>query len=325
MKRVLLRAASGPKIGMGHAMRSLAVADQVRRLGGEPMLVLDDGETAARFATRGYETLIGGVRPDWTSIPASAVWFDGFWDWSPEMREVRSSGVPCVLVENRTPARELAELVVYPALHHRPDEWDAAHPERVLAGAPWIPLTPQVLEQEPRTARDVDLLVTFGGSDPLRSTERVLRSLEPAVGVVVVAVGVHMRSRITSIQAAASHLPTVHLLPVGSWLPEWMARSRRALSALGTSLYEMAHLGVSAGILANYDGDLEALEHYRAHGPHRVIGIAPRLEDSELVQRLRTELALAPEPPAPIDGLGGGAAALAERLLELGADRKVRS
>ena len=325
MKRVLLRAASGPKIGMGHAMRSLAVAHQVRELGGDPLLVLDDGETAGRFATQGYETLIGGSRPDWTSIPAAAAWFDGFWDWSPEMREVRAGGAPCVLIENRTPARELAELVVYPALHHRPDEWDAAHPERVLAGAPWIPLTPGVLAATPAAERDVDLLVTFGGSDPLRSTERVLRSLSADVGVVVVAVGVHMRSRITSIQASSQHLPSVHLLPVGSGLAEWMTRSRRALSALGTSLYEMAHLGVSAAILANYEADLEALEHYRAHGPHRVLGIAPQLEDEELSERLSAELAQPAPVPMSIPGLGEGARTLAQRLLELEVDEEVLS
>ena len=37
------------------------------------------------------------------------------------------------------------------------------HADRVLAGAPWIPLRPSVRQAFPALQRDVDLLITFGG------------------------------------------------------------------------------------------------------------------------------------------------------------------
>lgn len=315
---VLMRAASGASIGMGHAVRTLAVAHEVRALGAWPVLVLDDAETAGRFATQGFDTRLASMRPDWVQLRAASAWFDGFWDWSEDMQLVRANGTPCVLVENRTPARELARLLVYPALHWTPDEWDQRNEERVVAGARWIPLAPDVLGALAVARPEVptaDLLVTFGGSDPLRSTERVLRLLPTRVGRVVVSVGVHMRARLPEIRRASAHLRGVRILPVGSRLGAWMARSRRAITAVGTSLYELAYLRVPALILANYDHDERVFAHYQEHGPHRPLGVAPRMDDGELRARLAVELDRAYEPPAPIPGLGEGAAALARRLV----------
>jgi spore coat polysaccharide biosynthesis predicted glycosyltransferase SpsG len=310
--RVLLRASSGPRIGLGHVMRSRAVAEEVRVLGGEALLVVDDRTSAGRLRAEGFEAVTPAERPEWTQLRASGAWVDGFVDWSEDLRALAGRGTPAFLVENRTSAREWASCVVYPALHHEPDAWDRAHAARVLAGAEWIPLSREVRAARTGVERDVDLLVTFGGSDPLRSTERVLAALPDGLRLAV-SVGPHMEDRRAAITHAAQGSS---VLEPDEPLAPWMARSRAAITALGTTLYELAFLGTPALILANYPADEPALGSYRERGPHRPLGLAGRIPEVELAERLARELPrllAAPRPDVP--GLGSGAERLAGRLL----------
>jgi len=100
------------------------------------------------------------------------------------------------------------------------------------------------------------------------------------------------------------------VLAQGASLGSWMARSRVAVTALGTTLYELAYLRTPAWILANYPADREALDWYAANGPHRAIGVAGEVGDDRLREAL-AELSLSGHVAPPVVGLGGGAARLA--------------
>jgi spore coat polysaccharide biosynthesis predicted glycosyltransferase SpsG len=315
-ERVCLRAASGARIGLGHAMRTRAVAREIVALGGRPLAIVDDALTARLVAGGGVEAAVEAERPEWASEPATAVWLDGYRDWSDALRTLERATGPRVVVENRTAARELCDRVVYPSLHHRDDAWDRAHAAAVLSGARWIPLAREVREAGPREERDVDLLIAFGGSDPARLTERALALLAGTHARVAVVVGPHASARRPAIERLASALPRGEVVPAAAPLAAWMARSRVALTALGTSLYELAWLRVPALVLANYASDRAALAHYAADGPHRPLGVAGELDDDELRRALaRGVEELATRRPAPVEGLGEGAQHLARLLL----------
>jgi hypothetical protein len=93
-----------------------------------------------------------------------------------------------------------------------------------------------------------------------------------------------------------------------------MARSRRALTALGTTLYELAWLDVPALVLANYAEDRPALAHYAAHGPHRPLCIADELDAPTLRTLLARELA---RPAAPLGALAPALSGGSERNARL--------
>ena len=320
---VLLRASSGPKVGMGHVMRCRSIAQEVVERGGAVLLVVDDEESAAALGNEPFDVVTAARRPDWTSEPARGAWLDGFVDWTPELERLAAAGTPAFLVENRGPAREHCDRLVYPALHYEPDEWDERHGDRILAGAPWIPLAREIrgLHQRPASERDVDLLVTFGGSDPLELTEKVLSELDVSRLSVVVAIGPHMAARRDAIRALVAGQPNVRVLLPGMPLGRWMTRSRFALTAVGTTLYELAYLGVPALVLANWGADQTALDWYAANGPHVPLGCAAGLSPEGLRAALARGLAelecRARSAPGEttVAGLGGGATRLADTLL----------
>ena len=314
--RVVMRARSGASVGMGHAMRSRSVAQEIRRLGGEPFLVVDEERTAAVLAEDGLIATTERDWPAWADESASGAWLDGPVDWSAELERLSESGTPTFLVENRGPARELCDRVVYPTLHYVPDAWDAAHPARILAGPGWVPLARDVRSVDTGVDRDVDVLITFGGCDPFRLTERVLSALDLSLGRIVVAVGPHMAERRDELLALVAGAPDVRILLPGMPLARWMARSRTAVTAVGTTLYELAYLGVPAAVVANYDEDHDALEWYERNGPHLPVGIAADVSQEGLRASLRSGLAelRARETSRALE-LGGGATRLAESLL----------
>jgi len=315
-RRILLRAKSGPGVGIGHVMRSRSVAQEVLAAGGIPLLVVDDPEGVKLLEQEPYQVCCLAEMQGWASLPAAGAWVDGFVDWKDDLKQLRSNKTPVLLVENRSEARESCAQLVYPALHWTPDAWDAAHAERVLSGAPWIPLARDVRCMRPGSARDVDLLITFGGSDPARLTERVLGSLGDCALRTVVLVGPQMRERYPDLKVLTEGLLNVELLAPGTPIVPWIARSRMALTALGTTLYELAYLGVPALILANYASDGDALDWYGVHGPHIPLGVAGALSCEGLRARLRSGLIeLETRGPVCIPELGSGAARLAELLL----------
>lgn len=309
---VLLRAKSGPRVGRGHLVRSAAVAEALSELGARAELVVDGETEAAELRARGFAARAFEADPDWAARPACAAWLDGFVDWSAELRQLARHGTAGYVVENRTPCREFARFVVHPNLDDRRDAWERVHAERVLAGARWIPLARTVRAQGP-APRTLDLLVTFGGSDPLASTERVLAAL-PAGLRVAVSVGSHMEGRRAAIAQAARHLD-VSVLATAAPLSAWMARARLAVTALGTTLYELAYLGTPALVLANFDEDRAVLARYAELGPFRALGLARELDDAALARTLQRALAAAPPAGRTLPGLGDGARALAEHLL----------
>jgi spore coat polysaccharide biosynthesis predicted glycosyltransferase SpsG len=314
VKRVHFRAEGGPRVGAGHEMRTRALAEELRQRGGEPSFVVDDEAAVARLSAAGYEARSVHAAPHWASEPAAGAWLDGFRsDWCDDLRRLARRGTPSFLVENRTRAREWASWVVHPSLHFAPDPWERVHAARVLGGAPWIPLARALRATPPAPERDLALLVTFGASDPRRSTERVLAQL-PRDTRVAVTVGVHMRARRADVERAAAHL-AAELVASDEPLGPWMARARLAVTALGTTLYELAYLGTPALILANHAADRPVLAHYRAAGPFEPLGLAAELEDRALADALAQALTRARAPLAVPHGLGAGAANLAERLL----------
>ena len=308
---VLLRARSGPKVGLGHVVRTSAVAEEIVARDGRAQIVVDDEATAAALRADGFDAHSAVARPPWSAEAAAGAWLDGFVDWTADLRALARRGTATYLVENRTPAREFARFVVQPKLYVDADVWERVHAERILRGAAWIPLRASVRAQALPRERDLDLLVTFGGSDPLRSTERVL-ALVPRGVRAAVAVGLHMAARRADIERLAARTGA-EVLPVNAPLAPWMARARVALTAIGTTLYELFWLRTHALVLANYAADAPVLAARR--GPFHPFGIAGELGDRELADALGHALADLRAPAPLVPHLGDGAARLADRLI----------
>ena len=311
---VLLRAASGPEVGVGHLMRVRAIAQALARRGASFEVVVDEPGGVEVLAGLGIEATLADAPGEWRGCEAA--WFDGFRDWSDELAALGDART--VVAENRV-AREAASLVCYPSMHWRPDAWDEAHPERARGGADWVPLSEELASLERAADPSTDLVVTFGGCDPKGLTELVLDALEQAEyeGRVRAVVGPRMGHRREKIEALAARLAHGEAVAPTAGIAALQADAHMAITAVGTTLYELAWLGVPALILANYRDDEEALAFYAEHGLHYPLGIAQDLSIDELVLGLEVGLpSVADRPVDRVPEIGGGADRVAALLLD---------
>lgn len=291
MKRVTFITSENHSVGFGHKSRCGAIAEAVETMGGT------------------VET-----NSDNTKVISMCIDVPGKWE-GPE--EPDDASYKRVFMDNRDMDRSVAEAVVYPTMHWQPDQWDFKHGDRVFAGPKYIPLSRACMEAE-APKKDIDILLTFGGSDPDEMTERVQRALHIGactamreLKVIAVSIGPYMKERDRAIMSRA------HLTCSGDELYGFMARARCAITHIGHTMNELAFHRVPTMLLARKKTDAEAMKVYQHSGPFIPLGINPLMDDDELAAALdvNVPVALKMKRTEEIPHLGEGAERLAKLLL----------
>ncbi len=290
---LLMRVKGGPTIGMGHLSRAMAIADAARRRSDCAVLFLRNGDPAAAevLSRNSFDSVVVGtsagnsgsldaILHEQAKHEKTACIIDSKEDLSGEMRLMEEHGIPVLLLDNFTQARFRAFANIYPVAHFdfRSLDWQGYSGE-VMGGTPWVPLAEGFVRMHP-TIRPVQerktLLVTMGGADPNRLTLKVVDALAGFRNDVVVRVvlgfsctfveEVHKRNRergnrFTMVERADN-------------MHELMRDAGLAITALGTTIYELAFLGVPTMVISNYREDardesaLEKLECVMPLGFH---------------------------------------------------------
>ncbi|NOT30318.1 MAG: hypothetical protein HOP15_07710, partial [Planctomycetes bacterium] len=121
---VLLRARSGASVGLGHLMRTLAVAEELVARGARACIVTDDRASATRLRAEGWEASSAAEQPHWAREKANGAWLDGFVDWTDELRTLARRAAVLDQVARNAAAREWASFVVHPNLCVAADAWE---------------------------------------------------------------------------------------------------------------------------------------------------------------------------------------------------------
>ncbi|MGE0432705.1 MAG: UDP-2,4-diacetamido-2,4,6-trideoxy-beta-L-altropyranose hydrolase [Planctomycetota bacterium] len=184
----MIRADASPAIGAGHVMRCLAIAQAWRRAGGAVALASYQLPAAlrARVLAEGVELL--DVEPDGAAAADAAqewraawVVLDGYL-YGVQFTQQLMDAVPRLLRvdDNGESVAPPATMLLNGNLHASAAMYPSGRFE-VLAGPAYALLRDEFREHcgRPRVARDPaqNVLITFGGSDPLGLTDRAYVSL----------------------------------------------------------------------------------------------------------------------------------------------------
>ena len=251
MKRTLLiRTDADATTGTGHAMRCIALAQGWADEGGAATFIGTLGVTADRVRTHGFEVWAGA--PDVIDAArasgARTVVFDGYHFKSEDHAKARRAGLQVVVIDDCGGADlRNADVVVNQNVHADVSLYTLVGEDTdLLLGSRYVMLRSDVLSIRKRPAGP-SILVTFGGSDPTRTTARILRSLI-ALGLrdarVLVAVGPHMADR-NELTILAEEAPFEVVL---SRDPERFSRlleeATIAITAAGSTCWELAYAAV---------------------------------------------------------------------------------
>lgn len=278
---LLIRADAGPRIGVGHVMRCLALAQAWQDRGGKVALLaaplpaklrerLRREDVAVHEVSAAPGTLADASETRGWAAALGAGWLvvDGYHFGSPYLAGVSSTALSLLVVDDLADQTFLAADCV---LNQNLSADAAAYVGRLrpdgslLAGTRYALLRREfrmVLRRRPAGQAATRLLITMGGADAENFTCRILERLAgrpPAVDEVVVLAGAANPHAAELLARARSFpLPCSVRLDVPDVAQE-MADATVAISGAGSTVWELACLGVPALVGAHERNQLAGL------------------------------------------------------------------
>lgn len=286
----------GSEIGLGHVMRCATIATEARARGLRVGFALRGDERAACALAH---DLPGIELADWHDAAAvvrdtRALVFDTRDAIGDELALARATGVRS-LVLDRTDHFDAADWSVLPVLHAP----RIVHP-RVRQGGRWCVLSPAFrgLGVPPYPGERDGVLVTLGGADPLDLTSRIAAELreilcEPAAPASLRAdfvIGAAFAERPRLEQELRAQGWRVHAPLSRRAMCALMSRARFALVGFGTTLCELAFMGVPALTLTHHESDLPDAARLEALGIARSAGFGGAFDPARFRDALRSSL-----------------------------------
>lgn len=334
-----IRADAGPSMGIGHLMRCLALAQAWQDRGGAVTVVTAPGQSALKsrlvgegFAVHELEALPGTLADAVETLATVAAhgWLvvDGYQFRTDYLLALKAGKCRVLAVDDLGAIDlEAADLVLNQNMQATADLYGGCvAASRLLLGSSFALLRRDFLQERRIAAGTRDgaarsVVITLGGSDPANVSARVLellgnvRDLRLQVTVVIGPANPHL----ASLQVAAAQLQTTHdvtLVTDPPDLPALLARADVAVSAAGSSCWELACLGVPMLLVVIADNQRPGATALAA-GNMAIVAGGTRAED--LLPLLRTLITdpgvrrrLSQAAAQLIDGRGAGR--VAERM-----------
>ncbi len=294
-RRILFRCDGDGRVGMGHVVRCLALAEELRETHGcRVTFAVASGPPGVRkIRQAGFgvtekpadmteaqwmDRVLAGERPhavvmDFrTDLPREAV------------RAWKRSGARIVTIDDPTDRRLEADLAFYPPVPQvREMDWTGFR-GKLFAGWEWVILRRQFLRAFPPPNNPVPVvLVTMGGSDPkgltLLAVEALERIREPLHGIVLLGPGFSHRQELDRLLARASR--PYEVLEDVSDVAALMARADLAIASFGVTAYELAAVGVPSLLLCLTEDHAASARALHAAGVAQSLGVFSRVSVGE--------------------------------------------
>lgn len=290
-------------------MRCLALADAWEAAGGDTVVMTDPSVAARIEATRGHrrqfvaapsfgehaEAAVETARAAASTASAGDPWIvaDGYHFSESFHRTVRDAGLRLVAIDDTVRLPSYAANVV---LNQNPGaeglEYVGDDDTQLLLGTRYTMLRPQVTAQAAKAAHPAvarRLVVTMGGADPQNVTTRVINAVRrvkvPGLEVTVV-VG-PLNAHRPDIESAARRCAIPVRIAVNPPdLPALMANADAAVSAAGSTAWELLFLGVPSVLIPIADNQRPIVDAVRAGRAAELFGEPGDVDPAALADRI---------------------------------------
>lgn len=290
---LLIRADGSTNIGTGHVMRCLALAQAWQDSGGRPLFAMGMEAPALtdRLKSEEIEVVYLSAEPGSPEdaamtadlakkMGAGWVMVDGYHFGSDYQRIIKESGLRLLFIDDNGHADHYyADIVLNQNLHANKNMYiKKENYTRLLLGLSYTLIRREFLNLRiERSAPDIarNVLITMGGSDPDNMTLKVIRALKYVTldglkFIVVVGGGNPFYSELKS--AAQEQGSTVILKNNVRDMAVLMAQAEAAISSGGSSIWELALMGVPVLGLARAKQEYQLLEEANRCGVAMSLG-----------------------------------------------------
>ncbi|GGN70625.1 UDP-2,4-diacetamido-2,4,6-trideoxy-beta-L-altropyranose hydrolase [Actinoplanes lobatus] len=320
MTSIGIRCDAGPRTGVGHLVRCVALAEELTARGVDVHFLSDLGGlewAAAQLDQRGlpwhpapYDEV--GLVAAAERLNLDALVVDSYTLPPSHSRAVRRTGRTVLAIVDGDPRGQDADIYVDQNLDAALDIGDVR-----LAGLDYALLRASVRRLRPSAApvhsnaRTPKVVAFFGGTDAYRAAPQVARLLAWTAApfdATVIAADDGLRTELLAVRPGEGQ--TLHVIEPTDRLPELLADADLVVSASGTSTWELLCLGRAAALVWVVDNQIRGYERTVARGYAAGLGRLGEL-GGEAVTTLRRLLlnpgdrtALAVHGWAAVDGRG---------------------
>jgi len=309
---LLIRADANTRIGTGHLMRCLALAQAWKDSGGEVAFITtcESAGLLQRLSDEGFEaSQLDSPYPDpadWevtsqvlAAHPNAWVVLDGYHFDEAYQKQVKGAGHRLLVIDDMAHLEHYyADIVLNQNLHAQQLNYPCEPYTQLLLGTQYVLLRREFLQWQgwkrelPEVARKV--LVTLGGGDPDNVTLKVISAINKLklkdleIKVVVGPSNPHM----ASLKEAIHHSPfSVQLLPSVANMPELMAWADVAVSAAGSTCWELVFMGLPTVLLVLANNQRDIGEGLSEAGVAHNLGWFEQVTDAKIADALSGLLA----------------------------------
>lgn len=304
IRRVIVRADVTVEIGTGHLMRCRSFAQRLKEFGvsAEFLMAQCPDELKKILIDEGFDFVrvncVPGSNEDakfTAKAAAEADWIivDGYHFDGSYQKTLKSAGTRVLFLDDYGHCREYtADTVLNQNMYATSTMYREKAPHsKILAGPKYALLRAEFAVRRPGNRRvpriAKNILVTLGGSDKGNLTARVVRALDQSrfknleVRVVVGAINQHAEE-IMDICAESKKKMKV-LMSVGN-MAEMMDWADLAISAGGTTAYELANTTTPAVMLVTADNQRLNAAEFRKRGFAQIVEDPFKVADDELTE-----------------------------------------
>jgi len=291
-----IRADASPQIGMGHVMRCIALAQAWIDRGGKVILFTDELPPALKQRLEAENIEIRAS----SDVAPDCIVLDGY-HFTPKQRcAFKQAGRPLLIVDDLADSDlSAADLI----LNHNAYATPVMYPgQRSLCGSRYTLLRREFSTRAMRTnfsgpAKTV--LITMGGSDPRNDTLAVLQQLAEHTDLHLCVLIGAANPHVESLRAVSG----IELIIQPPNLPEIMQQADVAITAAGSTCWELASLGVPMLLKVIADNQQGIADYLVSHAAGRMFDLDAL---RELLADAEARQTLAQNARRLVDGRGAG-------------------
>ncbi|MDP3565273.1 MAG: UDP-2,4-diacetamido-2,4,6-trideoxy-beta-L-altropyranose hydrolase [Methanoregula sp.] len=309
MKPLIIRADASPQIGTGHVMRCLALGQAWQDYGGTVIFITtsDSAALSNRIRKEGMDwevisTVAGSDADALLTISyakktgAGWVVVDGYHFNDTYLAIIRNAGLQILAIDDKASVPlPHADIVLNQNVYATPYMYLGREPgQTFLLGTKYALIRREFLRNAPlvRPVPNVAtrILVTLGGSDPDNVTQTVIESVRDLTSdgrATIMIITGYSNPHYDTLAAAAAGYPGIQLIPPTEEMPGLMAWAEIAVTAAGSTVWEMALMGVPVLTLVIADNQLPVAEELEKLGAAVNLGRSNRITPEPLGRTIR--------------------------------------
>lgn len=300
---VVIRA-DGGNIGFGHVMRCSALGNALKKAGAEVVFAVNNDQSVIdKVRQMGFNTAVMGGMTSLSEIPklcdvirkaeADVLIVDSYNVSEEYFSAVKQIISKTIYIDDINAFPYDVDMVINGNVYAADLPYASPnHSTRFLLGSKYALLRDEFLNTLPVTLKPAveNILVTTGGTDTWRLTPRVLDCMEAEGLLDTVKVNVVIGPGFKNVNDIADKYgkhPNIRLHGNVLSMPALIAANDIAISAGGSTNYELAYMGVPALVISTADNQFMLAAKMHEMGAVSYIGYARDVTDEQIREGLR--------------------------------------